>query len=191
MYKASKSDSIGPAFLICDQTFLKKYGLGLARQGPGAHKDLLDAGYLIKGDSISELAQKLGIPANALEKTVAQMNKYADQGHDPDFGKGSSEYNRYQGDETHLPNPCLGEIKQGPFYAIKLWPGDIGTAIGLTTDSTARVLDTDSNPIAGLYACGNDMSSIMSGFYPSGGITIGPALTFGYLAAKDILANVE
>ena len=191
MYKASKSDSIGPAFLICDQTFLKKYGLGLARQGPGAHKDLLDAGYLIKGDSISDLAQKLGIPANALEKTVAQMNKYADQGHDPDFGKGSTEYNRYQGDKTHSPNPCLGEIKQGPFYAIKLWPGDIGTAIGLTTDSTARVLDTDSNPIAGLYACGNDMSSIMSGFYPSGGITIGPALTFGYLAAKDILANVE
>ena len=191
MYRASKSDSIGPAFLICDQKFLKKYGLGLARQGPSAHKDLLDAGYLIKGDSISELAQKLEIPASALEKTVAQMNGYAVQGNDPDFGKGSSEYNRYQGDETHTPNPCLGEIKQAPFYAIKLWPGDIGTALGLTTDSTARVLDADSNPIAGLYACGNDMNSIMSGFYPSGGITIGPGLTFGYLAATDILAKAK
>ncbi len=191
MHETSKTDSIGPVFLICDQQFIKKYGLGLARPGPSAHKELLNAGYLIKADSISGLADKLEVPAVSLQKTVAQMNKYADQGHDPDFGKGSTEYNRYQGDKAHSPNPCLGEIKQGPFYAIKLWPGDIGTALGLTTDSAARVLNTDNNPIEGLYACGNDMNSIMSGFYPGGGITIGPGLTFGYLAAKDILAKVK
>lgn len=189
MYAASKGDSTGPAFLICDQKFLRKYGLGLARPGPNSHKGLLNAGYLTKGESVSELAEKLGIPANVLQKTVVQMNQYAGQGHDPDFGKGSSEYNRYQGDETHTPNPCLGEIRHAPFYAVKLWPGDIGTSIGLTTDAAARVLGADNEAIAGLYACGNDMNSIMSGFYPGGGITIGPGLTFGYLAAKDILSS--
>lgn len=191
MHRASKTGPIGPAFLICDRLFLKKYGLGLARPGPSAHKEHLDTGYLIEAKSIYELAGKLEVPSSALEKTVAQMNEYARQGDDPDFGKGSTSYNRYMGDATQTPNACLGEITCAPFYAVKLWPGDIGTALGLNTDVAARVLNEDNKPIDGLYACGNDMNSIMSGFYPSGGITIGPGLTFGYLAAKDMLTNIE
>lgn len=175
-----------PAYLICDRKFLQRYGLGLARMGGGEHEGLIDSGYLIRADTISELASKLKVPEKNLAETVSLNNQYADQGEDPDFGKGSAEYNRYLGNSRNKPNPCLGKVMESPFYSVELWPGDIGTATGLVCDVNARVLDGDGQPINGLYACGNDMNSIMSGFYPGGGITIGPGLTFGYLAAKHI-----
>ena len=105
-----------------------------------------------------------------------------------DHSRGSSAYDRYLGDPLHTPNPCLGPIATAPFYAIQVWPGDIGTAAGLDTDARARVLDEAGAPIPGLFACGNDMASIMGGTYPAAGITLGPNLTFGFIAGQ-VLAD--
>ena len=118
------------------------------------------------------------------------FNANAQRGDDPEFGKGSKAYNRYQGDALVTPNPCLAPLETGPYYAIKLVVGDIGTFAGLQTDAKTRVLDGAGQPIKGLYAVGNDAASIMGGNYPGAGITLGPALTFGYVAGLQ-LAQAE
>ena len=146
----------------------------------------LRTGYLKRGATLAELAEKAGIDAAGLEATVRRSTSMRAKGKDPAFGKGSKAYNRYQGDALHGPNPCIAPIENGPFYAIKMVIGDLGTYAGLTTDEHARVLDGDRQPIAGLYAVGNDMASIMGGNYPGAGITLGPALTFGYIAGCHI-----
>ncbi len=186
MVEANKEGSHVPVHLICDSVFLRKYGLGMARVDTKAYDKLIQAGYLIQAESIDDLAMKIGVPQENLAETVSAVNAFAASGVDTEFGKGSTAYNRYMGDASQSPNPCLGPIEEAPFFAIKLWPGDIGSAAGLVCDGNARVLDSESQPIEGLYACGNDMNSIWSGFYPGGGITIGPGLTFGYLAAKHM-----
>ena len=175
-----------PSFLICDARFIRKYGLGMVRPGPLPHGRFVRAGYLVRSESLRELARALSLPAEALEETVAANNRSAESGIDAQFAKGSSAYHRYLGDPDHRPNPCLGKIERAPFYAVRVYPGNIGTSRGLRTDDKARVLDKTHRPIAGLYACGNDMNSIMAGTYPSGGITLGPALTFAYIAVRDL-----
>ena len=107
-------------------------------------------------------------------------------GRDPEFGRGTTIYQRHLGDAGHSPNPCVAPIERAPFYALRIYPADLGTAVGLRTDADARVLNTNGVPIAGLYACGNDMGSIMNGNYPGPGITLGPALTFGYIAGRHL-----
>ena len=134
------------------------------------------------------LAQACGIDAQALADTVARYNTQALQGHDPDFGKGETAYNRIQGDAARAqaqgwPNPCMGPLRQGPFYAVKVVMGSLGTFAGLNTNDQAQVLDAQGQAIPGLYATGNDMNSMMAGRYPAGGITLGPAMTFGFIAA--------
>ena len=124
-----------------------------------------------------------------LEETAARYNGYADAGVDPEFGKGGDAYQRNLGDPAHKPNPCIGPIETPPFYALEVWPGDIGASCGLVTDQDGRVLGADGTPIAGLYACGNDMDSLMAGVYPAPGVTLGPAMTFGYLAARHAAAG--
>lgn len=180
-----------PAWLVCDARFLAQYGLGLAKPWPFPHGALLKAGYLVKAASLAELAGKIGVPADALEAEAAAHTRFAAGGVDSDFGKGSTGYNRYLGDPDNLPNPCLGPVETPPFYAVKIIPGDIGTSLGLRTDEQARVLDAQDQPIAGLYACGNDMNSVMAGTYPSGGITLGPAMTFGYLIGQSLGASAR
>ena len=143
-------------------------------------------GYLIRGNSLAELAAQAGIDTRGLETTIAQFNAAAAIGQDTAFGKGSRAYNRFQGDALHGPNPCIGPIEHGPFYTIKIVIGDLGTYAGIKTDASARALDADGNAIDGLYAVGNDMASIMGGNYPGAGITLGPALTFGYIAGRHI-----
>ena len=175
-----------PAFLVCDSRFIRRYGFGLVRPGPTPLGRFLRSGYLLLGRTIAELAAAIGVPADALEATVDDANRAARTGTDEAFGKGSTGYNRYLGDAEHQPNPCLGPIERGPFYAVRIYPGDIGTSLGLRTDPAARVLDSNDSPIPGLYACGNDMNSIMAGSYPSGGITLGPALTFGYIIGRAL-----
>lgn len=175
-----------PAWLICDHRFLRRYGMGLVRPGPRALSPFVRAGYLRRAASIAALAADIGVPAAALADSVQAMNEAAARGSDPEFGRGLSAYDRYLGDAAHRPNPCLGPIRTPPFYAVAVWPGDIGTAAGLRTDAAARVLDGQERPIPGLYACGNDMNSVMAGAYPAAGITLGPALTFGYLAGRAI-----
>ena len=172
--------------LICDHRFIRRYGLGAVRPFPGRLKPFIDSGYVIRAATIAELARKTNLPAQAMADTLARYNADAARGTDSAFGKGGTDYNRYLGDPENQPNPCLRPIEQGPFYALSIYPGDIGTSIGLETDATARVLGADGTPIGNLYAAGNDMNSIMAGSYPGPGITLGPALTFGYIAANAI-----
>jgi succinate dehydrogenase/fumarate reductase flavoprotein subunit len=189
MVKAAKPGEEITAFLVCDHRTLRKYGLGCVAPFPMPTGHHLATGYLKRGATLAELAQQAGIDAKGLEATVAAYNKDAEQGRDPAFGKGSRAYNRYQGDALHGPNPCIAPVEQGPFYAIKLVIGDLGTYAGIKTDANARALDADGRVITGLYAAGNDMASIMGGNYPGAGITLGPALTFGYIAGKHLASG--
>lgn len=174
------------AWLLCDHKALRSYGLGCVAPAPlpiGRH---LRSGYLRRGATLADLARQIGIEPATLEATIAQFNAAARSGEDPAFGKGSKAYNRYQGDATVQPNPCLAPLEHAPYYAIRLVIGDIGTFAGLITDEHTRVLNAEGKPIKGLYAVGNDSASIMGGNYPGAGITLGPALTFGYVAAMQI-----
>jgi predicted oxidoreductase len=149
-------------------------------------RHLLNAGYAERASTLPEIAAKLGIDPAALTQSVERYNRHACNGEDPDFGRGANPYSRNLGDPTVQPNPCVGPVGAGPYYALRIYPGSIGTARGVETDGDARVLDSEGKAIAGLYACGNDMQSVMGGNYPGPGITLGPALTFGYVAAMHI-----
>jgi succinate dehydrogenase/fumarate reductase flavoprotein subunit len=186
MMKVAKPDEEIATFLICDHKTLRKYGLGCVPPFPMPLGHHLRSGYLMRGATIEALAAQARIDPKGLADTVTRFNTTAAEGRDPDFGKGSRAYNRYQGDALHGPNPCVAPIAGGPFYAIKMVIGDLGTYAGIVTDADARALDADGRVIPGLYAAGNDMASIMGGNYPGAGITLGPALTFGYIAGRHL-----
>ncbi|MCB1439183.1 MAG: FAD-dependent oxidoreductase [Nitratireductor sp.] len=182
-----------PAFLIADARSIAKYGIGMVRPGT-SEKGLapfLDDGYLVSGTTPGDLARKLGLDAETFEQTLARFNTLAKAGKDEDFHRGETVYECGNGDPEHKPNASLGALETGPYYAVKLFPSDIGSATGLAADENARLIDADGNPIDGLYACGNDMQSIMGGVYPGPGITIGPAITFGYIAARHAAARAK
>ena len=186
MYESHKTVPTIPAFLICDAHFIRRWGLGLALPGGRSFRHLVRSGYLIEAPSLSALAGTLGIDAAALAVSAAGFNAGAEAGRDP-LGKGGTAYNRYLGDPTRTDgHPNLGKIEAAPFYAVKVYPGDIGTAGGIVTDENARVLDPQGQPVPGLYAAGNDANSVMGGTYPGPGITLGPALTFGWLAGRHL-----
>ncbi|MBD8623552.1 FAD-dependent oxidoreductase [Pseudomonas sp. CFBP 13727] len=174
------------SWLICSHTFQRRYGLGISRPFPLPLKPHIDSGYLKVGDTLEALAALCGIDPNGLRSTVDHFNEHAHLGRDPQFGRGGSAYNRKQGDALHRPNPCVAPIERGPFYAVKVEAGSFGTFAGLKTNAQAQVLDKQGLPIAGLYAAGSDMASIMGGHYPAGGINLGPAATFGYIAARHM-----
>jgi succinate dehydrogenase/fumarate reductase flavoprotein subunit len=181
-----------PSWLVCDAGALKRYGIGMVRPGGKGLAPFLTDGYLKQGNSLADLAKQLNVPADKLQATVERFNAFADKGVDEDFQRGTTDYQRANGDATwHGHNPCLGALREGPFYAVALYPGDIGAATGLVTDGDARVLNAQGVAIDGLYAAGNDMHSIMGGIYPAPGITIGPGVTFGYLAAKHAVARAR
>lgn len=184
MFRAHNDGRAIPAHMICDRNFLWKYGLGAIIPFTRNIQPYKDAGYLVEASSLDELAGKIGVDAEGLKATVATWNADAMKGEDSVFARGSDTYGRYLGDLDHGPNPCLGPCSAPPFYAIELVPSDLGTVAGLRTNADAQVLDGKGKPIPGLYAAGNDMRSIMCGRYPAPGITLGPALTFGYLAAR-------
>ena len=141
--------------------------------------------------TLEDLARRLEIDAPTLAQTIATYNADARSGVDSAFGLGGDAYQRFLGDAAHAPNPCMQPIETPPYYAIRLYPSDLGTIAGLLTDAEARVLDREGRPLAGLYACGNDMNSVMDGAYPGPGITLGPALVFGYIAARSIAQAVR
>ena len=174
------------AYFIADHRTLRKYGLGYVKPAPVPFRRHIKSGYLFEGRTIAELAGRIGADPDGLERTIAAFNAHAVKGEDPEFGKGSTSYNRSLGDPDHKPNPCVAPVERGPFYAVKLVVGDLGTFAGLRADENAQVLNGDGRPISGLYAVGNDAASIMGGNYPGGGITLGPAVTFGYIAARHI-----
>ena len=190
MVAANKGEPEVSAWLLCDHRVLRNYGLGCVAPFPLPFGRHLKSGYLKRGATIGELAKSIGIAPAVLQATVDEFNRGAANGEDPAFGKGSKAYNRYQGDELITPNPCVAPLADGPFYAIKLVVGDLGTFAGLVTDEKTRVLDAARKPIKGLYAVGNDAASVMGGNYPGAGITLGPALTFGYIAGLQ-LASAE
>ncbi|NDK90289.1 FAD-dependent oxidoreductase [Gordonia desulfuricans] len=175
------------SWLIADAAYLRRYPLGIAKPFPVPRLNHRLSGYLVKGRTLADLARRCGIDPHGLEKTVSMFNEGARRGEDPDFGRGTSVFNRASGDpDNPWPNPTLAPIEKGPFYAVKVVPGSFGTFAGVATDERSRVLDADDAPIDGLYAVGVDQASVMGGHYPSGGINIGPAMTFGYLTGIEL-----
>ncbi|HZQ11372.1 MAG TPA: FAD-dependent oxidoreductase [Pseudolabrys sp.] len=183
MFESHKTVKSIPAWLICDAAFLKKYGLGVIYPGHRNPAKFVADGYVASAATIEALAASIGVDAAQLRKTIERHNGFAATGVDVDFGKGETELNRFNGDAAHTPNPCIGVIAAPPFYALAVWPADIAVSTGLATDADARVLGQDGKPIPGLYACGNDMASVMAGSYPGPGTTLGPAVVFAYRAA--------
>ena len=189
MQAANQHTPTIPAYLVCDARALKAYGLGMVRPGGGALQPFLADGYLTQGQTLAELAGRLGIAAQGLEASVQAINRYAETGVDPDFRRGETAYERNLGDPNWPgPNPTLGALREAPFYAVRLYPGDIGSCTGLKVNEHAQVLDRTGQPLPGLYAVGNDMQSIMGSAYPAPGITIGPGMVFAYIAARHALA---
>ncbi|MGW9231767.1 FAD-dependent oxidoreductase [Pseudorhizobium sp. NPDC055634] len=178
------------AWLICDHPTIRKYGLGHAKPAPMPLLPWLRSGYLRKGASLAELARSCGIDSAVLEQTVTQFNQAAREGKDPEFHRGETSFNRYLADPDHKPNPCVAPVEHGPFYAVKLEMGDLGTFDGLKTTVPGEVLDRQGAVIPGLFAVGNDRASIMGGNYPGAGITLGPAMTFGWITGR-YLAGIE
>jgi 3-oxosteroid 1-dehydrogenase len=172
-----------PVYFLFDQRFRDKYLFGLFFPMLPIPKRYFENGYICRAATIASLARQIGVDETALAGTVQRFNEFARSGKDLDFKRGKSAYDRYYGDPTVKPNPNLAPLQRPPFYAVKMWPGDLGTKGGLVTDECARVLRTDGTIIAGLYAVGNTMASVMGSSYPGAGATIGPAMTFGYLAA--------
>ena len=186
MIRACQSDTEVEVWLIADARAVRSYGLGAVPPAPGRIGPFLRSGYLVAGNSPAALAEALGLEGAALARTVETFNRGARQGEDPEFGKGSTPFNRAYGDAAHTPNPCVAPLVEPPYYAVRILPGDIATFVGLSTDAYARVLDGSRRPIPGLYAAGNDMTSPFGGDYPAAGVTIGSAMTFGYIAGQHV-----
>lgn len=182
-----------PTWFVFDHTYRHSYPVGpVYPLVPDWLQNGMVKTILKKGRTIAELAEDMGVDPARLEATIARYNEYAAKGEDPDFHRGEAAYDKMYGDPRVTPNPCLRPLSKGPFYAMPMYPGDIGTNGGLRTDPKARVLDGKGQPIPGLYAIGNCAASAMGESYPGAGVTIGPALTFGYIAANDLTgANAE
>ena len=180
-----------PAWWIFDDAHFRRYGAGLLTPPVWLHsiQPYLDSGYLTRAASLDELAKKINLPADQLRLTVDRWNDQSRRGVDEDFGKGNSLYDRSSGEPTNKPHPNLGPLEKAPFYAIRVDPGNLGTWVGLKTNTTANVVNEEGEPIEGLYACGLDSYHVFSGNYPGGGSSIGPSMVFGYIAAQQMLAH--
>lgn len=176
-------------YLICDHATIRRNGMGYTKPAPVPLGGQIRSGYLLRGDTLAELAGKAGIDAETLEKTITRFNVYAREGVDPEFGRGGNIYDHSQGDLEHKPNPNLGPLEKGPFYAVKIVPGDIGNFAGIRTDPSARVITREGQPVPGLYACGNDALNFISGGYAGAGGTLGPGMTLAYIAARHCAGN--
>ena len=167
----------------------QKYGLGRIPPGRRSWRRFIANGYLVEAASFDALARNIGVDAAGLRETVQRHNRFAETGVDEEFGKGSTDFDRHNGDPDHAPNPCLGHIETPPYYAMAVFPSALGSSVGLKTDADSRVLSATGEPIPRLFACGSDMASVMRGHYPGPGINLGPALVFGYRAAMAIAAD--
>jgi succinate dehydrogenase/fumarate reductase flavoprotein subunit len=176
---------------VCDRTFVWTHGLGMIRPFQPSLRRFLKNGYITVADTIKELATKIGVDPEGLAGTIRKHNEYAEKGIDPDFGKGSTVYNQLFGHPRASPNPNLAPIVKPPFVALRIYPGTLGTAVGLKVNRDAQVLDADKRVLEGLYACGNDMASVMRGCYPAGGITLGPAIAFAYRVASHAARQTD
>ena len=189
MIAAARQNATGKdtvMWLVCDKTTLGKYGLGFVKPAPMPIGKFIRNGYLIEGKTLADLAKACGIDAAGLQATVREYNQGAVQGVDEQFARGTTAFNRYLADPANQPNPCVAPVEKGPFYAVKVVMGDLGTFDGIQTTVVGEVKKRDGSVIDGLYAVGNDRASIMGGNYPGAGITHGPNMTFGYVTANHI-----
>ncbi len=175
------------AWLIFDHRYLRRFGNGPVKPAPLPYGKHLRSGYLKSGATVRDLAVAAGIDPGGLELSVARYNEFARQGTDPEFHRGTNAFDIANGDPEHKPNPCVGPLDRAPYYAIRIFAGCVGTFAGLRADENSRVLNEAGEAIPGLYAAGNDRSSITGGDYISGGCTLGPGMTFGYLAARHAI----
>ena len=176
-----------PSWFVFDAKYRGQYVVGPLLPGPPAMDKRMSASMkeqIKRGATVAALAKAIGVDAKALTATFRRFNDHAARGEDPDFQRGAAGYDRYYGDPRSKPNPCLAPLAKAPFYAVRIYPGDLGTKGGVLTDEQGRALDAKGQPIAGLYATGNSSASVMGRTYPGAGTTLGPAMTFGYLAAR-------
>ncbi len=182
-----------PCWFICDSNYRKKYPLGPIMPPPLQPDNKLPADWAdkvyFKADSLAELAAKIGVDVEGLSTSVRSFNAQALAGVDTEFGKGSNVFDTYYGDTSVKPNPCMGPIEAGPFYALRVTPGELGTKGGLDADAAARVMRPDGSVIAGLYAVGNCSAAAVGKTYPGPGATLGPAMAFAYLAVEHMAAG--
>ncbi|MGO8859999.1 MAG: FAD-binding protein [Acidimicrobiales bacterium] len=184
MYKRDREVPAVPSWLIFDSRYRRRYPLALRRPGLNPEKWKTED-FVTRADSLAQLADVCGLDEQVLESTVQRFNGFAVRGSDDDFHRGEGDHERWYGDVSNKPNPCLGPIDAPPFYAVALYPGDVGTSGGLLCDERSRVLDTGGNPIAGLYASGNATASVMGRTYPGAGASIAASMIFSYIAAND------
>ncbi len=179
-----------PCWQIIDSTAWKRNIIAGHVPGMPMPKAWRDTGAAFEAPTLEELALRIGVPPAALRETAERYNALVDKGADDDFHRGESAYDQYYGD-PHYPNPNLARVEKPPFYAFAIWPGDLGTKGGLLTDEDARVLRADGTSIPGLYAAGNVSASVMGTKYAGPGATLGPAMTFAYLAVRHIGAGAR
>ena len=175
-----------PAYLICDSKFIYKYGMGLVWPWAIRKRMMLRNGYLKQGATLRELARQIGVDAQGLADTVERYNAFDKTGVDPDFERGKRALDRSLGDPTHQPNPCIGPIEHGPFYAVEIFPGDVSSTAGLRADANGQAVDANDVPIQGLYVCGNDANSLWAGNGLANGVYNGPSMTYGYIIGKQL-----
>jgi 3-oxosteroid 1-dehydrogenase len=188
MYERHATVPAIPSWWVMDSRNRRRYMWGVTPGGV-TPRNWIDSGYMVKADSVEELARRCGIDAAGLTATVERFNSFAARGEDPDFHKGERAYDRYYGDPRVRPNPCVAPVDKPPFYAVALYPGDVGTCGGLLTDEHARVINEDGRPIPGLYATGNCTASVMGRTYPGAGASIGASFAFGWIAAQHIVES--
>ncbi|MGC6471588.1 MAG: FAD-binding protein [Parvibaculales bacterium] len=185
--RALEEGDASPSYMIFDHTYRHLYAMGpLYPLMPLWLHNRHIRSIVSKARTIEDLARKINIDPAALSETVKRFNSFAANGEDPDFHRGEAAYDQMYGDPRNQPNPCLRPIENGPFYAMPIYPGDIGTNGGMVTNEKAQVIGENDQPIDGLYAIGNNAASSMGESYPGAGVTIGPALTFGYIAARHM-----
>jgi 3-oxosteroid 1-dehydrogenase len=188
--KAMIAHGIKECWLVMDARHRRRYTFG--GFFPGIRpKAMFDCGFFKRGDTLREIAAACGINAEGLTATVQRFNEFVNAGVDRDFARGGEPYDRYWGDPTNKPNPNLGRVEQGPFLATRIVVGDLGTKGGLVTDEHAQVLNLQGEPIKGLYAAGNSTASVMGRTYPGPGVTLGPAMTFGFIAMQHAADTVS
>jgi succinate dehydrogenase/fumarate reductase flavoprotein subunit len=175
-----------PAHIIGDAVCVKKYGMGMVFPGAGNLQKLVKSGYIVEAPTLRALAARIGVDPAGLERTAAAVNGYAISGTDADFHKGERQIDREIGDPKHGPNPCLGPVEKAPFYAIKIYPGDGSTTVGLRIDVQCRVLGGSGEPLPGLYAAGLDANSIWRGKSPAHGCNVGPAMVLGFITGSSL-----
>lgn len=190
MYERNKVVPAIPSWWVMDSRNRRRYLWGLMPGGITPRK-WLSSGYIRKADTLAELADACGIDRQGLVETIERFNIHAVKGEDPDFHKGERSYDRYYGDPRTSPNPCVAPVSKPPFYAVALFPGDVGTCGGLLTDERARVIDQSGSVIDGLYATGNCTASVMGRSYPGAGASIGASYAFGWLAAQHMISDAD